>query len=383
MSMLAGCAGSAVGGDPNSYLWLDHGRHIDIPNRGAFQVMWTKQLNPLQGGKYIPVEYASAGLDAKRNRIYIGTTLGILYAFDVRGAEHFIYRTDSSFESRPAVDPKTGEVFVATNDGVVHALSPKGELLWKRRIGGPMSEVPVLTDDAVYIVNGNDLVNALSRKDGEILWGYQGEQIEEFTIAGHAGLKLIDGKLLTGLTNGTVIALNPSDGRLLWDTDTSVDAEVIYGDSPQFFDVDTEPVVIGDTIYVASYTTGLYALDLLNGTVRWREPTLRTVVGMAQAGSSLVLSSSRQGVILFDLLSRKVTWEHPPMRGAPSQPVVTSKGTVLVGETLGSLLALTLNDGREVCRVESGYGFAAPPNVAGDVGVALTNSGRLMALRLR
>ena len=96
----------------------------------------------------------------------------------------------------------------------------------------------------------------------------------------------------------------------------------------------------------------------------------------------LVISSAPRGVSLLDLRTREVQWERPPERGAPTPPIVTERGTVIYGETQGSLFALSLSDGREIARAEGGSGFSATPSVAGDLGGALSNGGRFLCLRV-
>lgn len=84
----------------------------------------------------------------------------------------------------------------------------------------------------------------------------------------------------------------------------------------------------------------------------------------------------------MDLRTREVQWEKAPERGAPTAPIVTETGTVIYGETRGSLLALSLADGREIARAEGGAGFSATPAVLGGFGGALSNGGRFLFLRL-
>jgi outer membrane protein assembly factor BamB len=231
-------------------------------------------------------------------------------------------------------------------------------------------------------VGESDVVTALSREDGRILWRYEKEPVEEITIAGHAGMLLERGRLYAAFTDGAVAAINPLDGRLFWEIETGLDVERRPGNVPQFLDVDTTPVLLQDTLYVASFTAGLYALDPANGTVEWRDPELRGVTGLAAAGRMLVISSARRGVLLLDLRTRRVHWEKAPERGAPTVPIVTETGTVIYGETRGSLLAVSLSDGREIARAEGGSGFSATPSVAGSFGGALSNGGRFLCLRI-
>ena len=84
----------------------------------------------------------------------------------------------------------------------------------------------------------------------------------------------------------------------------------------------------------------------------------------------------------LDLRTRTVQWEKRPERGAPTAPVVTYRGTVLYGESKGSLLALSLSDGREIARAEGGFGFSATRATVGPLGGALSNGGRFLFLRV-
>ncbi len=384
-SLLAvtGCgAAGTQATNADNFGWVGEGDAYAKPGEGGFNVRWSKQLTDRSEARYLPLELSSAEFDAKRQRVYIGTTEGNLFAFAMNGRKLFFYDAGAQIESKPGVDARTGEVYVPSVDGRVHAITVTGELKWKTKLIGAIRTQPVLSHDTVYIVAENDTVTALARDDGRILWTYDKEPVEEITISGHAGLLLEDGRLYAGFTDGAVAAINPADGRLFWEVETSVDVELRPGNVPQFLDVDTTPVLLRGTLYIASFTAGLYALDADSGTVEWRDAEFQGVTGIAAAGRMLVISSARRGVSLLDLRTRKVQWEKAPERGAPTAPIVTNTGTVIYGETQGSLLALSLSDGREIARAEGGSGFSATPSVKGSFGGAISNGGRFLYLRI-
>ena len=362
--------------------WIEQDDAYARPGEGGFNVRWSKQLTDRQEARYLPVELSSAAFDTKRERVYIGTTEGNMFAFALNGRRLFFYDAGAQIEGKAAVDARTGELYFPSVDGHVHAITVEGELKWKTKLIGTIRTQPVIAADAVYVVGENDIITALARDDGRILWTYDKEPVEEITIAGHAGMLLEDGRLYAAFTDGAVAALNPSDGRLYWEVETSVDVELRPGNVPQFLDVDTTPVMVRGTLYVASFTAGLYALNARSGTVEWRDAEFQGVTGIAAAGRMLVISSARQGVSLLDLRTRQVQWEKAPERGAPTAPIVTDQGTVIYGETQGSLLALSLSDGREIARAEGGAGFSATPAVEGAFGGAISNGGRFLCLRL-
>lgn len=384
--LLLAAAGCGAAGTPSTnadnFGWVQAGSEYARPGEGGFDVRWSRQLTDRFEARFLPLQLSSAEFDPQRKRVYVGTTEGNMFAFSDKGERLYFYDADAQIESKPAVDAATGEMYFASVDGTVHALALSGEPKWKTKLIGALRTQPLVTPDAVYVVAENDTVTALARDDGRILWTYEREPVEEITISGHAGLLLEDGRLFTAFTDGAVAAINPSDGRLFWELETALDVERRPGNVPQFFDVDTTPVLLRGTLYIASFTAGLYALDPVNGSVEWREPEFRGITGLAAAGRMLVISSSTRGVLLLDLRTRKIHWQRASERGAPTPPIVTATGTVIYGETQGSLFALSLADGREIARAEGGAGFSATPSVAGEFGGALSNGGRFLCLRI-
>jgi outer membrane protein assembly factor BamB len=384
--LLVAATGCGASGTPktnaDAFGWTERGDAYARPGEGGFSVRWSRQLTDLTEARYLPVEMSGAAFDPKRKRIYVGTTEGNMFALDLEGRRHFFYDAGAQVESRPAVDLETGEFYFPSVDGTVHGLMPDGTVKWRNKLIGSVRTTPVLTKDALYIVSELDEVTALARDDGRILWTYGKDPVDEITIAGHAGLLLEGGRLYAAFTDGAVSALNPTDGRVEWEIETALDVERRPGNVPQFLDVDTTPVLLRGVLYVASFTAGLYALDPKNGSVVWRDATFTGVTGLAAAGRMLVVASARRGISLLDLRTRLVVWEKAPERGAPTTPVVTETGTVLYGETQGSLLSLSLSDGREIARAEGGHGFSATPSVRGSFGGAMSNGGRFLFLRI-
>lgn len=374
---LSGCglfAGAGTGG-------MDGARR-SVSGR-AVQIRWRQQLTPDYGGPYIPVEHGAAALDPAHDRVYVGSSAGDLWALSATGTRIYSYDAGGGIMAQPALDAQADELFVATEDGVLHLLTASsGELRWRAELGGAVSQPPLLTDDAVYVITDSDVVTAFARESGEALWRYRRDAPEGFFISHHAGLTLAGGKLLTAFTAGVVVALDPSDGSLLWERDTSVELEPAAEGAPRFADVDTTPLVIGDTVYAASFAGGLYALELESGTVRWRDEGLTGVIGIEPAGESrLVLSSGDLGVVCVDRESRDILWRKRIPRGAPGEAIV-ARDLVLVGESQGGFVTLALQSGRELGRFETGHGFSARASVADGRGFILSNGGTLFAFGL-
>lgn len=345
---------------------------------GAVTVRWTLPLDPANQ-RYVPVEQAAPAVDPRAGRVYVGSTRGTLWALDADdGRKRYGYRANAAIEAQPVVDSQRDEIYATTVTGQLIALhGASGTLRWKAEADGSISQPALLSEDAVYVVTDTDLVVAFARTDGKMLWRYRREPHEGFAIAGHAGLALAGSKLLTGFGDGVVVALDSSDGRLLWESDTSVDLEDL-DPTRRFTDVDTTPLVVDDVVYVASFSGGLYALELESGSVRAHEGGLRGATGLTATQDALIIGTAERGVVCLDLPSLSLRWQRALYGGAPSLPLVRDD-RVYVSESLGALLALSLADGRELGRLHTRHGFTAPAMLDGHRGFALSNAGMLYA----
>ena len=356
--------------------------HVDGTNPRsagrAVSVGWALNLAAPMSGPYVPVEQASPAVDAISARIYAGSTRGMLWALDTSGRKIYGYDAKAAIEAQPTIDPDRGELFVATIRGTVLALRGEdGTLRWKVEAGASISQPGMLSRDALYVVTDEDSVLALSRTDGSTLWRYKREPHEGFAIAGHAGLTVVSNKILTGFGDGVIVALDASDGRVVWESDTSVDLEELDA-TRRFTDVDTTPAVVNDTVYVASFSGGLYALDLATGSLRSHEAQLRGVTSITGTPDALIVSSSEAGVLCLDLPGLTLRWRHHVERGAAGRAELRGS-TVYFAESLGALVALQVADGREIGRLETSQGITAPATMDGRRGFVLSNAGTLYA----
>ncbi len=350
---------------------------------GSSVVMrWTRDLGPAFGGLYRPVERSAPALDTQNGRVYVGTTERFVYAFNVEGRQLYRYLADAAVEAEPTVDPVRGELYVASTSGKVHALrAADGSVRWNIELGSAVSRAGVLSEDALYLVTDEDSVIALSRVDGSTLWRYKRDPRAGLQVAGHAGLLLANQRLVTGFTDGSVVALSPSDGHVLWSVDTTLDFADPVQAEKGFVDVDTTPVQAGDLIYAASFLGGFYAIEAAHGAVRMRNPELTGVTSIAASEDALVLGSAKQGVVCLELPSLAPRWTAKVRRGVPNNVAIVN-GTVYATETRGALLAFKLADGSETGRLQTEYGFTSSPSLYDGRGFIFGNSGILYAFTI-
>lgn len=358
----------------------------DVGYRGqatdAILLRWHKPLVPPFEGPYKPVEGAVPVLSPKDDRVYVGTSSGHFWALSGGGQRQYQYNAMGAIESEAGIDRKRGDIYVGTEDGVLHALRAQdGRLRWRHKVRGSLRQAPVMTARSVFVITDDDEISAIDRRSGKRSWTYHRDAPEGFTIAGHAGLALSENLLITGFSDGVVMAFDPQTGKIAWERDTSIEIDQTKEAPQRFADVDTTPVVEGETVYVASFSGGLFELSLKTGGVDWHRSDWTGITALVVTPAEVVMSSADMGVLCMDRESRSLRWRHKMIRGAPSRATAIPY-RVIVGDSTGALLALSIDDGRELSRIESKHGFSGAIAVADHRGYVLSNSGELFAFEL-
>jgi outer membrane protein assembly factor BamB len=117
---------------------------------------------------------------------------------------------------RPVID--RGVVYAISQSGVMAAFSANtGERLWTRDVGG--IQTPWAAGDYVYVLDNNDRVICLTRKEGRVRWIHQLPQFEDPAHKSDpiiwAGPVLVSNRLIVTSSNGYAEAISPYDGKLM------------------------------------------------------------------------------------------------------------------------------------------------------------------------
>lgn len=185
-------------------------------------------------------------------------------------------------------------VVIGTRSHRVYALdAATGAVQWSINVGpgwtnGGLVFGVSLTGDAVYVGAVENLtagaglrrghVLALHRDDGAILWHYEaaGDQNDVSAAPRVAG----DLVLVSDLYGGSVYALRRATGVLAWRVAMS-------GLGPT-----GAPIVRGDTAFVGANDAMLYAIDPSDGRVLWQRDTGGSIMAIADCGGVLLANNT-------------------------------------------------------------------------------------------
>jgi eukaryotic-like serine/threonine-protein kinase len=353
-------------------------------------VKWTTDLKS-------PV-WAGLERDAATGLIFAGTDGGTLHAIDGSGAQRWSFDTRGAVKARPAVIGN--DVFVASDAGFLFRLAVRdGREIWRARIdAGSPPRIPASQEKSrwdrygssvvadarrAYVGSRDGHLYALDLATGREAWRVKAGDMMTATPALYRDL------VIFAAFDGKVRALEVADGRERWSYDARL---AVAGDL----------TVDQDRVFLGSRTYDLIALDAGTGRELWKHyywfswiespPVVRD--GVVYTGSS-----DGVGIFAVDAVNGTRRWKAEVPGWAWARPAVTEDlviaGTVgagaFPGSRAGALVAADRTSGRmrwlyldppskEVADKRAEWGFASDPVVADGIAYAADLTGRVHAI---
>jgi outer membrane protein assembly factor BamB len=381
----SGCGGTR----PSSY---------EPKEKSGIQVLslrWVKRLYPSlpnflvpslaeENDRFNPVETSSAGFDLELKRIFIGTSLGDLYCLDwFRGDTIWRFTIKDPVGSTPLHDPGRKTVFFGADDGKYYAVhSRSGRLLWSTDTGAEIRRSTLVYKNTLYIINAANTVLALDPDSGEVLWQYRRPLLEGFSSSGHAGLARYGDYLITGFSDGYVVAVNALTGSVAWEHDLAAEIMAVSPDGElRLVDADATPVVSGDILVAASVSGGLQGLEADSGTVLWTRPDIIGVTGLAASNGLVYTARTNFGLTAINPNDGSIVWSEKFRTGVLQDPVPYND-VLLVSDSIFGFYVVSAVTGKLMQRVDQRQGFFARPSVGGDTMLIMGNYGTLYAMSI-
>ncbi len=257
----------------------------------------------------------------------------------VGGYDHIVYSLNPAANGQQnwafseAVDrflatPATSAagVFAPSSDGNLYALTSTGQLRWTFDSQDSLWASPVVDDQTLFQASMDHSVTAINVETGNTLWnsGDLGGAI--------AGTPTLDpaGRLYAGTFANEMVALDTSNGEVLWRTPASnwvwsgpalVDDVLYYGDiGGIFYAVDAptgtikwqiqpdtadpraitgRPLVVDGKVFFGSESGTMYAVDAENGTIVWSKPLGGKIQSdLVAAGDSILVALNGSDTVL-------------------------------------------------------------------------------------
>lgn len=205
---------------------VDHKGHLHAFNIKSGKQLWDVELN-------VPV---SGGLTLADGKLFLGTSKGEVVAIDL------------------------------DSHGLKNQDSKNIKELWRAQLSSEILSRPAIAHGVIVVKTIDGRVYGLDADTGNQRWVYD-RTVPRLTLRGSSSALIVNDLVISASDSGKVAALSLKNGKLLWESTISVAKG--RNQLERVIDMDVDPVVVDDVIYVAGYQGRIAAVKIGSGQLIW------------------------------------------------------------------------------------------------------------------
>lgn len=320
-----------------------------------------RELEPLEPSVNMTVLWKASvgkGYDDQVVNLVPAVTASTVYVADRRGLVQAHNRQDGErlWAAETRLELSAGPVvagdklLLGTSNAELIAISlVDGTLVWKSTLSSEILALPRVAHQRVVIRTSDGRLAGVDLNNGAIRWTHD-RSIPPLSVRSLGSPTIAGDLVLDGFGGGKLIALNVADGKLVWETT----AAIPHGRSEveRLVELDADPLVKDDTVYITGFQGGVTAVNLNDGDILWRQTTVSSSHGLAAGRRSLYISDASSDVWQLDLRNGADLWKQDALHQRRLTVPALIRKRLVVGDFEGYLHALSADDGSLVGRLQ-------------------------------
>lgn len=294
----------------------------------------------------------------------------------------------SSSELGAGLAFENGWLFATLSGGMVVALNAEtGAEIWRRKVNLPLRTAPTVAGTTLLVLSADNQFLAYNAQDGQPLWQNAG-YFETAAMLGGASAAYDAGIAVVPFSSGEVYAIRTDTGQPIW-ADTIQRPRLAYA-MAAINDIQGDPVIDGDIVFVAGQGGEMVAFDLRRGQRLWEQELVSVETPWA-VGDYVYVLTARGEVVCLLRQGGQIKWVSPLPRltdpeDSASAPIVWS-GPVLAGDRLllagsnGRAVSMSPYTGELLGEIDLPGPVVSAPVVAEQTVYFLTAGGEIVAYR--
>jgi outer membrane protein assembly factor BamB len=362
---------SMVGGDDNS---LPPAELTEFEASVRLVRQWDRDVGAGSDEQFVNLRPA-----LHDGRLYVADRKGRVLALDAQtGKEIWSVKVEQAVSAGPGAG--AGLVILGTSDADVIALDAEdGALRWQARVRSEVLAVPRIDFDKVIVQTSDGSLAGLDLDDGSQLW-LNDHSVPVLTLRGTGTPAVQRGLVVAGFATGKLAAFSAQQGFQVWEESIAIPQG--RSELERIVDIDGDPVIDGDAVFVTTYQGRVARLDVQSGAAVW-EREMSSSTGLSVDYSQVYVTDQDSHIWALSRNSGATGWKQDALANRGLTVPEPFAGYVVVGDAAGYLHVLSRYDGAIAGRVElGGKGIRARPLGVGDLLYVYGNSGRLAAYTL-
>ncbi len=306
----------------------------------------------------------------------------ILYTADASGLIQAINKTSGQvlwskqLNSGIASGPTVADHFiaVATNAAQVVLLKQAdGQQVWQARLSSDSLSKPAIANHKVIVKSIDGNLYAFDLLTGKKIWVVD-HGSPSLILKASSSPVVMGPVVLVGFSDGKLDAIDINFGHVLWQR--SIAYASGSSDVERLVDIDADPIVRSGVAYLASYQGYVGALSLENGQFLWNKPA-STYRNMAIDGNTLYMTDSHDVLWAYDIHNGQVKWKQVSLKARGLSEPVLMGNRLVVGDRTGYLHLLSTQNGEIIARTQLSGAIDISPSVSGHRVYVMTANGKL------
>lgn len=287
---------------------------------------------------------------------YIIDYKGRLQAFEINSGK-VLWETDLNVPASGGLTLLNGKLYLGTSKGEVIALDLKNQNpsqydaspvkeLWRKQLSSEILSRPVVAKGILVTKTIDGRVYGLSISDGSQSWIYD-RTVPRLTLRGNSSPLIVNDIVVSASDNGKLTALSLNNGKLLWETTIAVAQGRTQLE--RIIDIDIDPVVIDDVIYIAGYQGRIAAVKLASGQLIWSRD-FSSYSGLYVDAYRVYITDAMGQVWALNRYNGSTLWRQDKLLRRQLSAPEAQQHYIVVGDYDGYIHWLNREDGKLMAR---------------------------------
>ncbi|MGO2240580.1 MAG: outer membrane protein assembly factor BamB [Halomonas sp.] len=340
----------------------------------SLDTQWRRNIGDGLGHARYPIAPAREG-----DSVFAADANGVVMAMNTDSGD-VEWKIDLETPISSALTAIAGQVYLAGNGEVIALDQRDGSESWRARVSSEVLAAPQANQQLLIVQSVDGQITALDRATGEERWAYTSSQ-PSLTLRGTGTPMVIDPVSFIGLANGRLATLDNRTGQPLWELQVATPRG--RSEVERLVDLSGQPIITPDgRLFVTSYNGRVVALEATQGDLLW-EANLSSRHTPLLVGNLLYIVTDDSNVVALDADNGQEVWRNEDLEDRWLTAPAFADGRIVVGDFEGYLHLIDAREGDIVGRTRvHKSGISVRPVTEGSTIHVQANNGRLETLEV-